>query len=210
MDIKTNNYIMDIRKQLNNIISNSLLINNKQIENLSKLIEHIIKHRSRDKIIAYKIDKYNINIELVYGTTYVITIINIFYKNKLYKYINFRIINNNINNIIIDSKILNNIRIEWCYIYKNNNMYFLKHKFNNTYKCNINYKIEYNYNNYKMINYYISNDCIYKRFKKTYIIYIEYKIYYIQINKSKKKIDFTDTHIINYLLNKQNINKILI
>jgi len=83
MDIKTNNYIMDIRKQLNNIISNILLINNKQIENLSKLIEHIIKHRSRDKIIAYKIDKYNINIELVYRTTYVITIINIFYKNKL-------------------------------------------------------------------------------------------------------------------------------
>ena len=62
MDIKTNNN--DIRKQLNNIISNILLINNKQIENLSKLIEHILKHRSRDKIIAYKIDKYNINIEL--------------------------------------------------------------------------------------------------------------------------------------------------
>jgi len=88
-------------------------------------------------------------------------------------------------------------------------MYFLKHKFNNTYKCNMNYKIAYFYKNYKMSSYMILKKLNYKKIKQ---IYSKYKIYYFQKNENNKKYIHTiyNKTIINYLLNKQNINKILI
>ena len=52
----------------------------------------------------------------------------------------------------------------------------------------------------------------YKKIKQIYIIYSNYKIYYFQKNENNKKYIHTiyNQNIINYFLNKQNINKILI
>jgi len=73
-----------IKKILNNIFSNILLINNKQVENLSKLVANILIYKSINKINDYKIDKYIIDIDIIFYKQKVLLIINIKHKNKLY------------------------------------------------------------------------------------------------------------------------------
>jgi len=216
MNKKLNKKPNEFQKLLNNIFSNLFLINNKQVEDLSKSLANIIKHKLSNKFKNYINYEYYINIDLVFFECYTDVFINIFYQNE--PYIDLIFLINIENKIIIKSKHIYydqsyNVKVYNPYIYKNNYMMLKYLLFNNSYKYNINYQIEYNYNKYKMIKYVLFKK-YQKKIKQIYILYLynKYKIYYYQKNENNKKYIHTiyNKTIINYLLNKNNINKIII
>lgn len=208
---KTHNYY--IYNQINNILSN-LVLNNKEIKEIKELLLKNIECKSGDDIQYYTIDKYNIDINFENFESATNIYITIWHQSRKYILIKLIIFNNE---LMIESKQIyynqiSYVKITYAYKHKNDYMFLYKPYFNNIYKYNIYYKIAYFYKNYKMSGYMILKKLNYKKIKQIYIIYSNYKIYYFQKNENNKKYIHIiyNKDIINYLLNKNNINKIII